>query len=146
MPEKTINATQLSKQQKNAFDYWSGATNQLEKTGESVLDLFRRNNDSPNYERYLHQCEDFRRKRNELTHDVQNAIQSNNAKLMEKVIADAVGKLKDKIYLHVTQSKTEAQLRSSMSEEYDEALLALKRCMEQVRKKLQIVGVFRIKL
>ncbi len=131
----------LTKQQKNALDYWTGATNQLDKTSRSVLDLFRRNDDSQNYTKYLNQYEDFKRMRDTLAKDVGNAITSNNLKHMEVVIDDAVKRLKDKIYLHVKQSK-KYQLQSSMSEEYDEALLALKRCMEQVRKKLQIVGVF----
>ncbi|XP_037033556.1 uncharacterized protein LOC119072444 [Bradysia coprophila] len=129
----------LSKQQKNAFDYWNGATNQLEKTSLSVLDLFRRNNDGKNFTIYQNQYEDFKRMRNTLIQDVTNAIQSNNLKHMEGVITDAMKKLKDKVYLHhATQSETN-ELRSSLSEEYDEALMALKHCMEQVRKKLQVV-------
>lgn len=141
VPSKATNVRPLSKQQKNAFDYWNGATSQLEKTSRSVLELFRRNNDRENYAKYENQYDDFKRMYNALTKDVGNAIQSNNLKHMEQVIADAVKKLKDKIYLHVTSSEKN-QLQSSMSEEYDEALLALKKCMEQVRKKLQIVGLF----
>lgn len=138
----------VSKQQKNAFDYWNGATNQLEKTSLSVLDLFRRNNDEKNFTKYQRQYEDFKRMRSALTQDVTSAIQSNNLKHMEEVIAKAMKILKDKVYLHRdTQSaqSTTNDLRSSLSEEYDEALLALKRCMEQVRRKLQVVGVFSFK-
>ncbi|KAG4069074.1 hypothetical protein HA402_008385 [Bradysia odoriphaga] len=137
--KKHINVRPLSKQQKNAFDYWNGATNQLEKTSLSVLDLFRRNNDGKNFTIYQNQYEDFKRMRSTLTQDVTNAIQSNNLKHMEGVITDAMKKLKDKVYLHHTAQTETNKLRSSLSEEYDEALLALKHCMEQVRKKLQVV-------
>lgn len=75
-----------------------------------------------------------------LRQTVDNAIRSNNLEHMEKVITDAVNQLKDKIFLHATASKTN-QVQASMSQEYDQALMALKRCMEQVRQKLQIVGV-----
>lgn len=141
IPTKATNISQLSKQQKNALDYWNGATNQLDKTSRSVLDLFRRNNDSKNYTKYESQYDGFKIMLNTLTKDVNNAIKLNNSKHMEEVIANSVKKLKDKIYLHVTPPD-KYQLQSSMSEEYDEALLALKGCMEQVRKKLQVVGVF----
>lgn len=140
LPKKATNVSKLSKHQKNAFDFWNGATNQLEKTSLSVLDLFRRNNDNKNYTKYESQLDNFKSMRNALRKDVEYAIQSNNLRHMEEVIADAVKKLKDKIYLHVTPEKN--QLQNSMSEEYNEALVALTKCMAQLRKKLQIVGLF----
>lgn len=142
IPKKAItNVSTLSKQQKNALDYWNGAISQLEKTSRSVLELFRRNNDSQNYTKYESLYDDFKTMRNTLAKDVRSAIQTNNLKHMEEVITNAVKKLKDKIYLHAIPSEN-YQLQSSMSEEYDQALSALTKCMAQVRKKLQIVGVF----
>lgn len=144
LPTKATNVRPLSKQQKNALDFWIGATDQLEKTSRSVLDLFRRNKDLKNYTKYESQLGNFKSMRNALTKDVDKAIQSNNMKHMETVIADAVKKLKANIYLHVAPPK-KYQLKSSMSKEYDEALVALTKCMAQLRKKLQIVGRFRNK-
>lgn len=131
----------LSKQQRNALDYWNGATSQLEKTSRSVLDLFRRNNDKKNYSKYESQYEDFKGMRNGLSKDVNRAIHSNNLKHMEEVIGNAVKKLKDMVYLH-TEPSEKHPLQKSMSEEYDDALLALTDCMAKLRKKLQIVGLF----
>lgn len=128
----------LSKQQKNALDYWNGATSQLEKTGRSVLDLFHRNNDKKNYSTYESQYVKFKRMHNALSTNVHAAIQSNNLQHMEEVIGNAVKKLKAMVYLHNAGNP----LQRTMSEEYDEALLALTKCMTQLRKKLQIVGLF----
>lgn len=141
LPKTAAKVSPLSKHQKNALDFWNGATNQLEKTSRSVLDLFRRNNDNTNYTKYESQLDSFKSARNALRKDVDNAIQTNNLKHMEEVINDAVKKLKTKIYLHVTPAE-KYQLQSSMSEEYNEALVALTKCMAQLRKKLQIVGLF----
>ncbi|KAJ6645628.1 hypothetical protein Bhyg_00835 [Pseudolycoriella hygida] len=132
------NVTSLSKHQQNALDYWNGAINELERTSTSVLDLFRRNNDSENYAKYSNQYDDFVNMRKSLAKDVRNAIQSNNLERMEKIISDAIRTLKDKVYLRGSPSE-KSQLRSSMSEEYDEALMAITQCMAHLRKKLQIV-------
>lgn len=130
----------LTKHQKNCIDYWNGATSQLEKTSRSVLDLFRRFNDKKNYTKYERQYDDFKSMHNVLSKNVKKAIQSNNLQHMETVIGDAVKKLKDMVYLHSKPSEGNS-LKKSMSEEYDEALLALTKCMTQLRKKLQIVGL-----
>lgn len=81
--------------------------------------------------------------RSALSKDVIKAIESNDVKHMNNVIENAVKKLKQTVFLYIN-STNECDIQKypkrSMSKEYDEAILALTKCITEIRKKISLIG------
>ncbi|XP_037033555.1 uncharacterized protein LOC119072443 isoform X2 [Bradysia coprophila] len=143
MNRKTnIFLSKLSNKQRHTLDYWRVATQEIENTCLSVLNLMYQNDDYANYLRYQQQFQNFKEIRNVLSNIVLKTVETNNLLFMESVVVNSVKQLMNTIVLNSAGNEGTIRKTTAISRMYNEIALIIVKCMLILKKKIQDVDQY----
>ncbi|KAG4069121.1 hypothetical protein HA402_008432 [Bradysia odoriphaga] len=143
MNRKTnIFLSKLSNKQRHTLDYWRVATQEIENTCLSVLNLMYQNDDYANYMRYQQQFQNFKEIRNVLSSIVLKTVETNNLLFMESVVVDSVKQLMNTIVLNSVGDESTIRETTAIRCMYNEIALIIVKCMLILKKKIQDVDQY----